>query len=110
MDILVVAVSPEIVAKVGDLAYIPATIPANTYNGQTTAVPAVAVQNYLVTREDLSTDAVYRITKALWASLDQLANAHVAAKAIELKHALDGMPVPLHPGAEKYYREVGLIK
>jgi TRAP transporter TAXI family solute receptor len=110
MDIVVVAVSPEIVGKVGDPAYIPATIPANTYNGQTTAVPAVAVQNYLVTREDLSTDAVYRITKALWTSLDQLVNAHVAAKSIELKHALDGMPVPLHPGAEKYYREVGLIK
>jgi TRAP transporter TAXI family solute receptor len=110
MDIVVVAVPPEIVAKVGDPAYIPATIPANTYNGQATAVPAVAVQNYLVTREDLSTDAVYHMTKALWSSLDQLANAHVAAKAIELKHALDGMPVPLHPGAEKYYREVGLIK
>jgi uncharacterized protein len=110
MDIVVVAVPPEIVAKVGDPAYIPATIPANTYNGQATAVPGVAVQNYLVTREDLSPDAVYHITKAFWTSLDQLANAHVAAKAIDLKHALDGMPVPLHPGADKYYREVGLIK
>jgi uncharacterized protein len=110
MEVVVVAVSPEIVGKVGDPAYIVATIPANTYTGQTTAVPAVAVQNYLVTREDLSTDSVYHITKALWSSLDQLANAHVAARAIELKHALDGMPVPLHPGAEKYYREVGLIK
>jgi uncharacterized protein len=110
MDIVVVAVPSEIVAKVGDPAYIPATIPANTYSGQATAVPGVAVQNYLVTRDDLSTDAVYHITKALWTSLDQLSNAHVAAKAIDLKHALDGMPVPLHPGAEKYYREVGLIK
>jgi len=110
MDIVVVAVSPDLVKKVGDAAYIPATIPANTYNGQTAPVPAVAVQNYLVTREDLSADTVYHITKAFWSSLDQLANAHVAAKSIELKHALEGMPVPLHPGAEKYYREVGLIK
>jgi len=110
MDIVVVAVPPEVIAKVNDPAYIPAMIPANTYNGQATAVPAVAVQNYLVTREDLSTDAVYHITKALWTSLDQLVNAHVAAKSIDLKHALDGMPVPVHPGAEKYYREVGLIK
>jgi len=110
VDIVVVAVPPEVVKKVNDPAYMPTTIPANTYNGQASPVPAVAVQNYLVTREDLSADTVYHITKALWASLDQLANAHVAAKAIELKHALDGMPVPLHPGAEKYYREIGLIK
>ena len=110
MDIVVVAVPPELVKKVGDPAYIVATIPANTYNGQTTPVPGVAVQNYLVTREDLSADTVYHVTKAFWTSLDQLSNAHVAAKAIELKQALDGMPVPLHPGAEKYYREVGLIK
>jgi uncharacterized protein len=110
MEIVVVAVPPDVIKRVNDPAYIPATIPANTYSGQTAPVSGVAVQNYLVTREDLSTDTVYSITKALWTSLDQLANAHVAAKAIELKHALDGMPVPLHPGAEKYYREVGLIK
>jgi uncharacterized protein len=110
MEIVVVPIPPDVVKKVNDPAYIPAMIPANTYTGQTTAVPAVAVQNYLVTREDLSTDVVYGITKAFWGGLDQLVNAHVAAKAINLQHALDGMPVPLHPGAEKYYREVGIIK
>ena len=110
MDIVVVAIPPDIVKKVNDPAYIPAMIPANTYAGQTTAVPAVAVQNYLVTRDDLPVDVVYGITKAFWSGLDQLANAHVAAKAIDLQHALDGMPVPLHPGAEKYYREIGIIK
>ena len=57
-----------------------------------------------------ATDTVYGMTKALWTSLDQLTAAHSAAKAIELKHALDGMPVPLHPGAEKYYKEVGVMK
>jgi TRAP transporter TAXI family solute receptor len=55
-------------------------------------------------------DVAYAMTKALWTSLDQLVAAHAAAKSIQLKHALDGMPVPLHPGAEKYYKEVGLIK
>ena len=110
MDIVVVAIPADIVKKVNDPAYISAAIPANTYNGQTAAVPGVAVQNYLVTRDDLSDDAAYHITKALWTSLDQLANAHVAAKAISLPNALEGMPVPLHPGAEKYYKEVGLIK
>jgi hypothetical protein len=110
MDTVVVAIPPDIVKKVNDPAYIAAMIPANTYAGQTTAVPAVAVQNYLVTRDDLPVDVVYGITKAFWTGLDQLVNAHVAAKAIDLHHALEGMPVPLHPGAEKYYREVGIIK
>jgi uncharacterized protein len=57
-----------------------------------------------------SVDIVYGMTKALWTGLDQLSAAHSAAKAIDLKHALEGMPVPLHPGAQKYYKEVGLLK
>jgi TRAP transporter TAXI family solute receptor len=110
MQIVVVSVPPEIIKKVNDPAYIATVIPANTYQGQTTDVPAAAVQNYLVTHEGVSNDVVYGMTKALWTNLDQLVAAHSAAKAISLKHALVGMPVPLHPGAEKYYHEVGAIK
>jgi TRAP transporter TAXI family solute receptor len=110
VDIVVVAIPPEIVKKVDDPAYIAATIPANTYKGQTTDVQTAAVQNFLVTHEGVPTDVVYGMTKALWTNLDQLVAAHAAAKAIQLKNALNGMPVPLHPGAEKYYKEVGLIK
>jgi TRAP-type uncharacterized transport system substrate-binding protein len=50
------------------------------------------------------------MTKALWTNLDQLTAAHSAAKAIDIKNALAGMPIPLHPGAEKYYKEVGALK
>ena len=73
-------------------------------------MPSAAVQNYLVTSDGVSPDIVYSMTKALWSNLDGLVAAHSAAKAIDLKHALEGMPIPLHPGAEKYYKEVGLIK
>jgi TRAP transporter TAXI family solute receptor len=110
VDIVVVAIPADVIKKTNDPAYLPATIPANTYRGQSADVPAAAVQNYLVTQDGVSTDVVYGITKALWTNLDGLVAAHSAAKAIDLKHALDGMPVPLHPGAEKYYREVGIIK
>jgi len=110
VDIVVVSIPADVIKKTNDPAYLPATIPANTYRGQTADVPAAAVQNYLVTQDGVSNETAYGITKALWTSLDQLVAAHSAAKAIDLKHALDGMPVPLHPGAEKYYREVGLIK
>jgi uncharacterized protein len=110
MDTVVVPIPPDVIKKTNDPAYLPGTIPANTYRGQTTDVPAASVQNYLVTHEGVSDETVYAMTKALWTGLDQMAAAHSAAKAIDLKRALEGMPVPLHPGAEKYYREVGLMK
>jgi TRAP transporter TAXI family solute receptor len=110
VDIVVVAIPADVIKKTNDPAYLPAMIPANTYRGQTADVPAVAVQNFLVTHEGVSDDVVYAMTKALWTSLDQLTAAHSAAKAIDLKHALEGMPVPLHPGAQKYYKEAGLLK
>ena len=51
-----------------------------------------------------------RPTQPELAPFDQMAAAHNAAKAIKLETALSGMPVPLHPGAERYYREKGLVK
>jgi TRAP transporter TAXI family solute receptor len=110
VDIIVVPIPPDVIQKIDDSAYLPATIPTNTYRGQSTDVPAIAVQNYLVTHEGVSDDTAYGITKVLWTHLDALTAAHPAAKAIDLKRAIEGMPVPLHPGAEKYYKEVGLIK
>ncbi|HJW12103.1 MAG TPA: TAXI family TRAP transporter solute-binding subunit [Albitalea sp.] len=108
--IVVVEVPADVVAKVGDPAYQPAIIPANTYEGQTRDVPSIAIQNFLVTHEGVSTDTVYKMTKALWENLDALAAAHAAGKSVKRENALKGMPLPLHPGAEKYYREVGLLK
>jgi hypothetical protein len=110
VDIVVVAIPADVVKKTNDPAYIAATIPANTYKGQPTDVPSAAIQNFLVTHEGVSTDTVYAMTKALWTGLDNLVAAHSAAKSIDPKRALEGMPVPLHPGAEKYYREVGILK
>ena len=88
----------------------PAIVPANTYEGQAKDVPAIAIQNFLVTHEGVSPDTVYKMTKAMWDNLDALVAAHSAGKAIRKENALKGLPVPLHPGAEKYYREVGLLK
>jgi len=108
--VVVVSIPAEVIQRADDHAYIPATIPANTYPGQTADVPTAAVQNYVVTSADVSAEVVFGITSALWTGLEQLVAAHPEAKAIDFKRALDGMPVPLHPGAEKYYREMGLIR
>jgi TRAP transporter TAXI family solute receptor len=110
VKIVIVPVPAEVVAKVGDPAYQAGVIPAKTYEGQSADVPTAYVQNFLVTHEGVPADTVYKMTKAMFEHLDQLAAAHAAGKAIKKENALKGMPVPLHPGAEKYYREAGLLK
>ena len=110
VKIVVVAIPADVVAKVGDPAYQPAVIPANTYEGQTADVATAAIPNFLVTQADVSNDLAYQMAKALYENLDTLYAAHNAAKAIKRENAVKGMPVPLHPGAERYYKEVGVIK
>lgn len=110
VKIVVVPVPADVVAKVGDAAYQPAIIPANTYGGQTVDVPTAAIPNFLVTHAGVSDDLAYQMTKALYDNLDKMHAAHNAAKAINRANAVKGMPVPLHPGAERYYKEVGVIK
>lgn len=109
VEINVVSIPAAVVDKIG-APYVKATIPADTYTGQSEAVPAAAVVNYLVTRADLSDDIVYAMTKTLFESSADLVAAHQAAKAISLEHAQDGMSVPLHPGAARFYKEKGLLK
>ena len=98
------------VIKIGDPAYLPSVIPARVYEGQLEDVETAAVVNFLVTREGLSADTVYAMTKAIFGNLGQLAQTHPAARGISVKDATTGMPLPLHPGAERYYREIGLLK
>lgn len=110
VKIVIVPIPADVIAKVGDPAYQSGIVPANTYEGQTANVPTAFVQNFLVTHEGVPTDTVYKMTKSMFENLDHLVAAHAAAKAIHKETALVGMPLPLHPGAEKYYREIGLIK
>lgn len=110
VKIVIVPVPADVVAKIGDPAYQSGAVPANTYNGQGADVATVAIQNFLVTHEGVPADTVYKMTKAMFDNLDQLVAAHGAAKAIKLENAAKAPPAPLHPGAEKYYREAGLLK
>lgn len=110
VDIVVVPVPADVIEKIGDAAYQASVIPAGTYEGQTADVPTAAIPNFLVTQSDVPDELAYQMTKALYDNLDTLYAAHNAAKAIKLENAVKGMPVPLHPGAERYYREVGIVK
>jgi TRAP transporter TAXI family solute receptor len=108
-DINVVSVPKEVVDKIGP-PFISAIIPANTYKGQDKDVPTAAVVNYLVTSSAVSDDLAYQMTKLVYESLPDLEAAHSAAKGIKLENAALGSPVPMHPGAIRYFKEKGLIK
>jgi TRAP transporter TAXI family solute receptor len=108
-DIVVVPVPPSVVKKIG-APFEPRNIPARTYLGQDRVVPTASVMNYLVTSKAVPDDVVYQMTKRLFDSLDELAIAHRAGHEIRLASAVSRSPVPLHPGALRYYREKGLIK
>ena len=95
--------------------YVPSTINAGVYPGVTYDVNTVAVSGILVTHADQPEELIYGITKALWSKTARklLDNGHAKGKVITADTALlgiEGIGVPLHPGAERYYKEAGLLK
>jgi uncharacterized protein len=88
--------------------YVPITIPAGTYAGVDQDVTSIAVRAMLATSADLSEDTVYAATKAVFEHTDVLVAAHQRGKDVTLQSALDGMSIPLHPGAKRYFLEMGL--
>jgi hypothetical protein len=85
-------------------------VPANTYKGQTADVSTVAVNAVLIAGNQLKDDMVYNLTKALFENQADLASAHAKGKEVNLKYAVQGVSIPFHPGAVKYFKEKGLMK
>ena len=86
----------------------PYEIPAGTYPGQDEPVQTIAQPNFLAVHEDIPADDVYQITKAMYENLPFLQNIHAATKDMALEKAIAGLPVPLHPGALRFYEEQGI--
>ena len=74
-------------------------------------MPTVAVNGFLATSADQSDDLIYEVTKALWNknSRKLLDNGHSKGKVIRLENALKGVKIPLHAGAERFYKEQGML-
>ncbi len=83
-------------------------IPANAYPGLEKDVTTIAQPNFLSVRADIDEETVYLITKTIYENLPFLNAIHKATTAMSIDKALAGLPMPLHPGALRYYREVGL--
>ena len=85
-------------------------VKAGIYKGLESDAPTVAVMAMLVARKGLKKDLVYNVTKAIFEHLDRLHAAHAKLKPVTLESAMDGMSIPLHPGAEQYFKEKGIVK
>ena len=87
------------------------TIPAGTYDGVDEEVETLGIGAEWITTDKIETEFAYRLVKALWHEHSQklIENGHPIGKRIKLAHALDGLALPLHPGAEQYYREAGIL-
>ena len=109
MKISFVAIPAEVTAKIDNAAYEAATIPAGTYDGQDADVPTVAITNILVSHEGVSDEVAYQMTKLMFDNLGRLGTAHSAAQDIKLESATKNLPIPLHPGAERFYKEAGAL-
>ncbi|AXI48331.1 C4-dicarboxylate ABC transporter substrate-binding protein [Sulfitobacter sp. SK012] len=88
--------------------WVPYTIAAGTYPGQSNDVNTIAQPNFLAVNASVDEEHVYLLTKAMYENLPFLQAIHPATKAMAVEKAMAGLPAPLHPGAARYYTEMGL--
>lgn len=88
--------------------WVPYTIAAGTYPGQDKDINTIAQPNFLAVNADVDENHVYLLTKTMFENLPFLQAIHPATKAMAIEKAMGGLPVKLHPGAQRYYEEMGL--
>jgi TRAP transporter TAXI family solute receptor len=91
-------------------SYRRSVIPAGTYPGVNIETPTIGFNAIWIVSADAPDDLIYAITKALWnEATKRLLEAHDSiGRQVRIENALNDIPVPLHPGAKRFYREAGL--
>lgn len=109
-DIVVLSFSDEDINKIVKAYpfYSPFVMPPGIYKGQDYSVKNPSVWNTVISTSNVSEDLVYKLVKALFQHKDYLEKIHPFAKYTTPENAITAAPIPLHPGAIKYYRELGL--
>lgn len=87
-----------------------AVVPKGAYKGVEQDIPTVAVMAILTARAEMDAETAYRITKVIFENLKDIERAHAKGRELTLETALTGMSIPLHPGAEKFFKEKGILK
>ncbi|MFZ5352239.1 MAG: TAXI family TRAP transporter solute-binding subunit [Bacillota bacterium] len=112
INIALVPLSDEIVGRLEDKYHYMSEyiMSSGTYIGQDKDIKSIAVRASLVTRDDVPESLVYELTKLLFDSRDSLTQNNKTGLQIKLESALNDISIPIHRGAERYYREKGIIK
>ena len=114
VDSTVISFSEEGIANMTADKYpwnFPYTIEKGTYEGQNEAIQTIGQYSSIAIDASVDEDTVYEMTKSLWENLDKLAEGHAVVKQFDPANAVQGTAdVPLHPGAERYYKEIGVLK
>jgi TRAP transporter TAXI family solute receptor len=111
-DVRFLGLEPEVVKALAPLGYTPATMPANTFKSQAEAVSTVGFPTVLITNQELAEPLAYAVTKSLIENKDALVRGHAGLADFDPRTAWqpDKVGIPLHPGAERAYREKGWMK
>lgn len=87
------------------------TIPAGTYEGQDKDISTSAIKLTICTTTDVDDDTAYDLTKTFWENIDTLAETTSALKNVSVEDAVTDLAgLPIHPGAERYYKEIGVLE
>ena len=108
-DIVLVPLTEEEVANAQEVepVFAPYTLQAGLYEGVDEPVPTISIPNVLVVNAAMDEELAYGITKAMFDNVDELIAVHPAANDTTVDFSLTSTPIPLHPGAIRYYEETG---
>lgn len=110
-DMKLMPLSADSIEKLSsEFGYGKAVIPANSYKGQDKDIPTISQTHVFFGHKDLPDDLVYAMTKLAFESKDRLVASHPIFSSLDPAMGPKDLPIPLHPGAERYYREIGVIK
>jgi len=96
-------------SMVNDYGFAYSVIKKGTYAFEDNDINSFAASSMLIASKETSEDTVYKVTKAVCENIEYMSSVHAVVRNFSVETILDGMIIPLHPGAEKYYREIGLI-
>ena len=88
--------------------YIRTMIPKSAYEGLTEDVPTIGAVTVLVVGKDVPDDVVYNMAKVMWENHAEFAKVKKVWNEVKLENALLGAAIPVHPGAKRYYDEMGV--
>lgn len=94
-------------AMAADPTFALTTLPGGSYNGVADDITVLGIPNVLTVSSEMSDEVAYQITKAMYENIAEMQAIHPAANETSVEFTMSATPVPLHPGAIRYYEEVG---